>query len=92
MHAIEEAAREVGIGTEKLWTAVAPTATVTSEALKQSPKRLSVCRRLGSIFRNDVANLQSLLQGLGAKHAAGTEPTIDQAAAAGGAPPSLLSA
>lgn len=66
LHAIDAAARRIGINVVSLWSEAAPRAIVTAEALKREPRRhLAICQRMGSLFRSDEANLQNLLAMLG---------------------------
>lgn len=68
MRAIEAGAREVSVDTKGIWAAAAPRAQVTAEALKEDPgKHLTFCRRMGSLFRDDEANIQAILSALGAQ-------------------------
>ncbi len=65
---IDAASAEVGIDADEVWTAVAPLASVTAEALKANPPdNLERCHALGALFRTDVGNLQGNLRLLGAK-------------------------
>lgn len=68
LKSIDAAAAEVKIDSNASWTMAAPRAEVTAEALKvDPPKHLSFCQKMGSLFRADSSNLQSLLTSLGAK-------------------------
>lgn len=65
---IDAASAEVGLDADATWTAVAPVATVTAEALKADPSgNLERCHGLGALFRTDVGNLQGNLRLLGAR-------------------------
>lgn len=68
LKSIDAAAAEVKIDSNASWVAAAPQAEVTAEALKIDPaKHLGFCQKMGSLFRVDGSNLQSLLTSLGAK-------------------------
>lgn len=68
LKSIDAAAAEVKIDSNASWAAAAPRAEVTAEALKMDPaKHLGFCQKMGSLFRVDGSNLQSLLTSLGAK-------------------------
>ncbi|MCX8252975.1 MAG: hypothetical protein OTI36_03230 [Beijerinckiaceae bacterium] len=68
LKSIDAAAAEVKIDSNASWVAAAPRAEVTAEALKIDPaKHLGFCQKMGSLFRVDGSNLQSLLTSLGAK-------------------------
>jgi hypothetical protein len=67
MRKVENAATEAGIATDAVWASTAPRALVTASALKRSSQRLALCQRMGDIFRDDEANLQSLLGHLGSR-------------------------
>ncbi len=68
LKSIDAAAAEVSIDANAVWLAAAPGASVTAEALKADPgAHVEHCRKMGSLFRVNVGNLQPLLQSLGAK-------------------------
>ena len=65
---IDMATAEIGVDPNAVWSAAAPLATVTAEALKIDPKKNVVrCHVMGALFRTDAANLQANLRALGAK-------------------------
>lgn len=62
------AATEVNIDFSAAWSAASPRAATAALALKQqAATHLEYCRKMGSLFRIDASNLQSLLYSLGAK-------------------------
>ena len=66
MTAVDAAAKGAGLDVDGIWTEVAPLGVVTAEALKEdSPDHLANCRRIGAVFRIDLANLQNTLSKLG---------------------------
>ena len=64
---LDAASAEAGIDALAVWRSISALAIVTAEALKTDPiGHFADCQRLGALFRTDTANLQKLLDGLGA--------------------------
>lgn len=65
---LDAASAEADIDAAAAWRSISALATVTAEALKTDPAaHVEICQRVGGLFRTDAANLQKLLDGLGAR-------------------------
>lgn len=70
MGVVEAAAKEAGLDVDRIWADVARLGVVTAESLKtETPDRTDECRKIGSVFRVDLGNLQNALTKLGSKRA-----------------------
>lgn len=67
LKAVDAAASEAGLDVQRVWIDAAPLGLVTAEYLKERPpeERIAHCRKVGSVFRIDLGNLQNVLTALG---------------------------